>query len=83
MAQIIFLISGTEFEQQEVFCPRVIAIYCIDSDLWQTAGRTTAELCRKFGEKILSEVVPILRSKSTSTDSRTREGVCLTLCEIM
>jgi hypothetical protein len=55
----------------------------IDSNLLQTAGRTTAELCRKFGEKILAELIPILRSKSASADSRTREGVCLTLCEMM
>lgn len=42
-----------------------------------------AELCRKFGEKILDEVVPILKVKLTSTDSRTREGVCLTLSAMM
>lgn len=63
--QVIFLISGDQFEQQE------------------TAGRTMAELCRKFGEKILDEVVPILKVKLTSTDSRTREGVCLTLSAMM
>lgn len=49
----------------------------------KTASRTTAEVCRKFGEKILGEIVPILRSKLSSTDSRTREGVCLTICEVM
>lgn len=81
IGQIIYLISGSEFEQQEVlhFTPAVV----YDSDVFQTAGRTTAELCRKFGEKILADLVPILRTKSTSPDSRTREGVCFTLCEIM
>ncbi|KAH7929550.1 ARM repeat-containing protein [Leucogyrophana mollusca] len=49
----------------------------------ETAGRTTAELCRKFGEKILGEIIPILRSSSSSPDSHTREGVCLMLCDIM
>lgn len=42
-----------------------------------------AELCRKFGDRILAEIVPILRAQVTSPDSRTREGVCLALCEIM
>ncbi|RDB20660.1 eIF-2-alpha kinase activator gcn1 [Hypsizygus marmoreus] len=63
--QVIFLISGDDFEQQE------------------TAARTTTELCRKFGEKILAEIMPIMKEKSTSLDARTREGVCLTLSEIM
>ncbi|EGO00628.1 hypothetical protein SERLA73DRAFT_71629 [Serpula lacrymans var. lacrymans S7.3] len=49
----------------------------------ETAGRTTTELCRKFGEKILGDIVPILRSKAPSSDSRTREGVCLVLCDVM
>ncbi|KAH7908270.1 armadillo-type protein [Hygrophoropsis aurantiaca] len=48
----------------------------------ETAARTTAELCRKFGEKILSEMMPILHTKSSSSDSHTREGVCLMLCDV-
>ncbi|KAF9012742.1 armadillo-type protein [Cyathus striatus] len=49
----------------------------------ETAGRTVGELCRKFGERILSEIIPIMKTKSTSTDIRTRAGVCVTLSEIM
>jgi hypothetical protein len=49
----------------------------------QTAGRTMAELCRKLGERILGDMIPILRAKSSSPDSRTKEGVCLALCEVM
>ncbi|KAL0955554.1 hypothetical protein HGRIS_001793 [Hohenbuehelia grisea] len=49
----------------------------------EIASRTTGELCRKFGEKILAEIIPILRTKASSPDARTREGVCLTLCDIM
>jgi hypothetical protein len=49
----------------------------------KTASRTIAELCRKFGERIVGEIMIILKSKITSTDPRTREGVCLTLSEIM
>ncbi|KAF7309756.1 TOG domain-containing protein [Mycena indigotica] len=49
----------------------------------ETTGRTIGELCRKFGDRVLSEMVAILRTNSTSQDSRTREGVCLMLSEIM
>ncbi|KIJ63493.1 hypothetical protein HYDPIDRAFT_175892 [Hydnomerulius pinastri MD-312] len=49
----------------------------------ETASRTTTELCRKFGEKILGEIVPILQIKSSSPDTHTREGVCLMLSDIM
>ncbi|KAF8057458.1 armadillo-type protein [Lyophyllum atratum] len=63
--QILHLISGDEFEQQE------------------TAARTTTELSRKFGEKILNDIIPILTEKSTSLDARTREGICLMLSEII
>ncbi|KAI5120166.1 hypothetical protein M0805_008433 [Coniferiporia weirii] len=49
----------------------------------ETASRTIAEICRKFGERILGEILPFLRTKSTSPDNRTREGVCLALCDIM
>ncbi|KAH7883448.1 armadillo-type protein [Phlebopus sp. FC_14] len=49
----------------------------------ETAARTTTELCRKFGEKILGEIIPILKIKASSPDTRTREGVCLMLSDIM
>ncbi|KAL5483042.1 GCN1 [Sanghuangporus weigelae] len=49
----------------------------------ETASRTIGEICRKFGERVLGEILPILRTKSTSSDSRTREGACLALCDIM
>ncbi|KAJ1305968.1 hypothetical protein OPQ81_010683 [Rhizoctonia solani] len=54
-----------------------------DSDQRETAARTIAELCRKLGEKILGEIVPLLRSAATSPNPATREGVCLVLTEIM
>jgi hypothetical protein len=47
------------------------------------AGRTLGELCRKFGERILAEIMPILKAKSTSSDPRTRQGVALIVGEIM
>ncbi|EJT96915.1 ARM repeat-containing protein [Dacryopinax primogenitus] len=49
----------------------------------ETAARTMGELCRKLGEKILGAIIPILKAGSGSENRRTREGVCLALCEIM
>ncbi|KAG1832884.1 armadillo-type protein [Suillus subalutaceus] len=49
----------------------------------ETATRTTAELSRKSGEKVLGEIFSILHAKSHSPDIRTREGVCLMLCDVM
>ncbi|KAG6884723.1 hypothetical protein C0993_008704 [Termitomyces sp. T159_Od127] len=54
-----------------------------EADQQETAVRTTTEISRKFGEKILAAIITILQEKSTSPDSRTREGVCLMLSEIM
>lgn len=41
------------------------------------------ELCRKFGEKLLTEILTILHTNSLSNDDRTREGVCMALNEIL
>lgn len=49
----------------------------------ETAARTMGELCRKFGEKILAEIIAILQTSSVSNDDRTREGTCLALSEIL
>ncbi|KAG2121247.1 armadillo-type protein [Suillus clintonianus] len=49
----------------------------------ETASRTTAELSRKSGEKVLGEIFSILHAKSHSPDISTREGVCLMLCDVM
>ncbi|KAI0035599.1 ARM repeat-containing protein [Vararia minispora EC-137] len=63
---------------------QVMALLCsLDYEQQETASRTTAELCRKFGERIVGEIVTILRSKATTPDGQTREGVCLVLCEVM
>ncbi|KAJ7281606.1 armadillo-type protein [Mycena rebaudengoi] len=61
-------------------------LYLISSEEFEqqeTAGRTVGEICRKFGDRILGEVMSILRTNSSSTDPRTRESVCLMLSEIM
>jgi hypothetical protein len=49
----------------------------------ETASRTLGELCRKNGERIFSELVPILQKAITSTDPRTKEGACLAFADIM
>ncbi|KAK7051190.1 translational activator of GCN4 [Paramarasmius palmivorus] len=54
-----------------------------DFEQQETSGRTIGELCRKFGERIVGEMMPIFRSKVTSAVPRAREGVCLALCEVM
>ncbi|KAI0764358.1 ARM repeat-containing protein [Trametes elegans] len=54
-----------------------------EMDQQETAARTVTELCRKSGEKVLSELVTILRTTASSSDPRKREGVCLLLCELM
>ncbi|KAG5725284.1 Translational activator gcn1 [Termitomyces sp. T112] len=61
----------------------VLLISSNEADQEETAVRTTTEISRKFGEKILAAIISILQEKSTSPDSRTREGVCLMLSEIM
>ncbi|PBK90411.1 ARM repeat-containing protein [Armillaria gallica] len=81
------LVNNTPRTVREIL-PELISqiIVLISSDEFEqqeTSGRTIAELCRKFGEKIVGEIMAILKGKATSTDSRTREGVCLVLSEIM
>ncbi|TFK45118.1 armadillo-type protein [Crucibulum laeve] len=67
----------------EIINQVVVLISSDEFEQQETAARTIAELCRKFGEKILAEMMPILKSKSTSPDARTRQGVCSVLSEIM
>ncbi|KAK7030667.1 TOG domain-containing protein [Favolaschia claudopus] len=81
------LVNNTPRTVREIL-PELVRqiLYLISSDEFEqqeTAGRTVGELCRKFGDRIIGEVMTILRSNSTSTDPRTREGVCLTLSEVM
>ena len=82
VVQLVKLCSSDEFEQQEVFLYSFLGLHEDLRDM-QTATRTTAELCRKFGEKILGEVIPILQRVIASPNARIRQGVCLTLSDIM
>lgn len=49
----------------------------------QTASRTLGELCRKNGERILADVMPMLKNAIMSDEPKTREGACLAFTEIM
>lgn len=49
----------------------------------ETASRTLGELCRKNGERIFGEIVPILQKAITSPDVRTREGACLAFSDVL
>jgi hypothetical protein len=52
-------------------------------DQQETASRTVGELCRKNGERIVGEIVPILRTAIMSDDPRTKEGACLAFSDVM
>ncbi|KAK4684697.1 hypothetical protein P7C73_g5471, partial [Tremellales sp. Uapishka_1] len=52
-------------------------------DQQETASRTLGELCRKNGERIFGEIIPILRTAITSPNARTKEGACLAFAEVM
>lgn len=53
------------------------------ADQRETASRTLGELCRKSGDRILSEVLPMMRSAISSSSARTREGACMALTEML
>jgi len=53
------------------------------ADQRESAARTVGELCKKFGERILRDIMPILNISAQSPNPRVREGVCLALSEVM
>lgn len=81
IGQLVKLYSGQELEQQEVNSYYMVIYVFIHS--FKTATRTTTELSRKSGEKVLGEIFTILHAKSRSPDTRTREGICLMMCDVM
>ncbi|WWC90100.1 uncharacterized protein L201_005033 [Kwoniella dendrophila CBS 6074] len=52
-------------------------------DQQETASRTLGELCRKNGERIFGEIIPILQKAITSPDARSKEGACLAFADVM
>lgn len=47
------------------------------------AGRCLGEIVRKMGDRVLPDVLPILRSGLDSDDPATRAGVCVGLAEVI
>ncbi|KAF8627766.1 hypothetical protein AX17_006131 [Amanita inopinata Kibby_2008] len=81
------LVSNTPRTVRELL-PELVnkIIYLVsgdEPDQQETASRTITELSRKFGERVLGEIVTIMKAKSTSSDPRAREGVCLSISEII
>jgi len=52
-------------------------------DRRMVAARTIGDIVRKLGESVLSEIIPILEAGLESSESDTRQGVCVGLSEIM
>jgi len=52
-------------------------------DRRQVAGQTMGDLVRKLGENILSELIPLFKDGINNSNSNTRQGVCIAICEIM
>ena len=49
----------------------------------QVAARTLGDLVKKLGEKVLPEIIPILKKGLKSEAADQRQGVCIGLTEIM
>jgi hypothetical protein len=84
MQLIMSLLGSPEPEQQEVRRWPTGCVVC--SKLTrpaQTASRTLGELCRKNGERIFGEIIPILQKAITSQDPRAKEGACLAFADVM
>ncbi|TRM56848.1 armadillo-type protein [Schizophyllum amplum] len=67
----------------ELLSQLIVLISSAEFEQQEVASRTVSETCRKFGERIVGEMLALLRVKVQSTDARTREGVNLVLSEMM
>lgn len=41
------------------------------------------ELCRKLGDKIIGDIIPMIKASSESQSAETREGACMAIREVM
>ncbi|KAG8955662.1 translational activator of GCN4 [Tulasnella sp. 424] len=61
----------------------IVLLATAGSEQQETAANTMSELCRKFGDKVLGEIVGLLRVAVQSPDSQTREGACMAISEVI
>lgn len=80
---LVKTLSSPGHEQRDVSVTlSSLAPVLSDLLLHQTASRTLGELCRRLGDRILGDVLPILR-EAASAGPKSREGVCRAYIEIM
>lgn len=53
------------------------------ADKRKVAARTLGDLVRKLGERVLPEVIPMLKEGLNSETTQERQGVCIGLSEII
>jgi HEAT repeat protein len=61
----------------------IAALASADEERRLVAGRALGEVVRKLGERVLPEIVPILRTGLAADSGATRQGVCLGLAEVI
>ncbi|KAJ6865023.1 hypothetical protein NC651_035552 [Populus alba x Populus x berolinensis] len=53
------------------------------SERWQVVARALGELVRKLGERVLPLIIPILSQVLKDPNAGSRQGVCISLSEVM
>lgn len=61
----------------------VSALASGDPERTQVAGRCLGDIVQKLGDKVLPEIIPVLRDSLYHGDEHTRQGVCVGLAEVI
>jgi hypothetical protein len=61
----------------------IAALAAPDEERREIAGRCLGELVRKMGERVLAQIVPILKEGMASEEAATRQGVCNGMREVL
>lgn len=61
----------------------IVALAEGDGDRQEAAGKCVGELVRKMGERVLTQILPILKREMHSESPATRAGVCEGLKEVL
>eukprot|EP00958_Prasinococcus_capsulatus_P016011 scaffold1761_cov357-Prasinococcus_capsulatus_cf.AAC.17 len=81
------MVSNTPKALKEMMSTLVMSMIeslsCPASERRSNAGRALGDLVRKLGDRVLPEVIPILRTGLQDPDSNLRQGVCFGLSELM